>query len=164
MTGADYVTSTYPFISSTQQCALGASYGGFMINWINGHDHRFKCLVVHDGVFSAMSMYYSTEELFFEEAEFGPPPYLSDENRQNYEKWSPVNFVDQWMTPTLVVHGGHDYRISEAEGLGAFTALQRKGIDSKLLFFPLESHWVQNPPNGIMWYNTVLAWLDAHTQ
>jgi len=163
MQGNDYILKTYSWIDSTKQTACGASYGGFMINWINGHDNRFKSMVCHDGVFSSIGMYYSTDEIFFNEYEFGPPPYLSADNKAAYDKWNPSLFVDNWQTPTLVVQGGRDYRIPEAEGIGAFTALQRLGIDSEFMYFPEENHWVLKQQNSIMWYTEVLAWLDKYT-
>jgi len=163
MAGNDYIQKVLP-IDNKRMCAAGASYGGFMINWINGHDHRFQCLINHDGVFSSMAMYYSSEEVFFNEYEFGPPPHTSDAAREAYEKFSPQNYVSQWRTPTLVIHGGKDYRIPISEGLSTFTALQRKGIESKLLYFPEENHWVLKPQNSIMWYDNVLSWVGAHTK
>ena len=150
----------YPWLDATKVCALGASYGGFMIDWIAGKwPDRFRCLVNHDGVFEQRSMYYSTEELWFPEHEFGGPYY---EAEHNYERFNPAEFVAAWRTPMLVVHGGLDYRVPLAQGLGTFTALQRRGIESKLLYFPDENHWVLKPQNSILWYQTVLGWLDAH--
>jgi dipeptidyl aminopeptidase/acylaminoacyl peptidase len=131
-----------------------------MIDWIAGKwPDRFRCLVNHDGVFEQRSMYYSTEELWFPEHEFGGPYY---EAEHNYERFNPADFVTAWRTPMLVVHGGLDYRVPLAQGLGTFTALQRRGIESKLLYFPDENHWVLKPQNSILWYRTVLGWLDAH--
>jgi dipeptidyl aminopeptidase/acylaminoacyl peptidase len=150
----------YPWLDATRVCALGASYGGFMIDWIAGKwPDRFRCLVNHDGVFEQRSMYYSTEELWFPEHEFAGPYY---EAEQNYERFNPADFVTAWRTPMLVVHGGLDYRVPLSQGLGTFTALQRRGIESKLLYFPDENHWVLKPQNSILWYQTVLGWLDAH--
>jgi len=164
MTGNDYVLRNYPYVDPNRMAACGASYGGFMINWINGHSDRFKALVCHDGLFSSMAMYYASEEVFFNEAEFGPPPYTSPAAREAYERFSPQNFVQNWKTPTLVVHGSRDFRIPVSEGLSAFTALQRKGIPSRLLHFPLENHWVLNSKNSILWYEQVLGWLDTFTK
>ena len=147
----------YPYIDGDRICALGASYGGFMINWIAGNwPDRFDCLVNHDGVFDQRSMYYSTEELWFPEWEFGGPYWQAPEL---YEKFNPVNFVGNWKTPMLVIHGGHDYRVPETQGLGAFTALQRRGIPSEFLHFPEENHWVLSPADSILWHETVLDWL-----
>lgn len=150
----------YPWLDGRRACALGASYGGFMINWIAGRwPDRFRCLVDHDGVFDQRGMYYSTDELWFPEWEFGGPYYAVP---RNYERFDPVSYVKEWRTPMLVIHGGRDYRVPLAQSLGVFTALQRRGIESRFLYFPDESHWVQKPANSIEWYDTVLGWLRAH--
>jgi dipeptidyl aminopeptidase/acylaminoacyl peptidase len=157
MNGLDYAEKTYPFIDKTRECALGASYGGYMINWIMGHTNRFKCLVSHDGMFNTDSAYGSTEELWFNEWEFKGMPWT---NRDGYRKWSPHLFVDQFKTPTLVVHGQLDYRLDVSEGFQLFTTLQRLNIPSKMLYFPDEGHWVLKPQNSQLWYQTVNAWVD----
>jgi len=150
----------YPWLDGQRACALGASFGGFMINWIAGRwPARFRCLVDHDGVFDQRGMYYSTEELWFPEWEFGGPYYAVP---QNYERFNPVDYVRAWRTPMLVIHGGRDYRVPLAQGLGTFTALQRRGIESRFLYFPDESHWVQKPADSIEWYDVVLGWLREH--
>jgi dipeptidyl aminopeptidase/acylaminoacyl peptidase len=150
----------YPWLDGERTCALGASYGGFMMNWIEGNwPERFRCIVNHDGVFDQRMMYYSTEELWFPEWEFGKPYY---EDPQAYERFNPVNFVARWRTPMLVIHGEQDFRIPYSQGLGAFTALQRRGIESQLLVFPDENHWTLKPDNSLLWYHTVLKWLDGH--
>jgi len=150
----------YPWLDGERACALGASYGGFMMNWIEGNwPERFRCIVNHDGLFDQRMMYYATEELWFPEWEFGGPQY---EVPENYERVNPVDFVAKWRTPMLVIHGEQDFRIPYTQGLGAFTALQRRGIESKLLVFPDENHWVLKPANSVLWYHTVLGWLDAH--
>jgi len=150
----------YPWLDGERACALGASYGGFMMNWIEGHwPDRFRCIVNHDGLFDQRMMYYATEELWFPEWEFGGPQY---ENPQAYEAVNPVDFVSKWKTPMLVIHGEQDFRIPYPQGIAAFTALQRRGIESKLLVFPDENHWVLKPANSVLWYHTVLKWLDAH--
>jgi dipeptidyl aminopeptidase/acylaminoacyl peptidase len=147
----------YPFLDGDRVCALGASYGGYMINWIAGQwPERFRCLVNHDGVFDLRSMYYSTEELWFPEWEFGGPYW---QNEELYERFNPVNFVERWKTPMLVIHGGRDFRLPETQGLGAFTALQRRGVPSRFLHFPEENHWVLSPANSLLWHETVLDWL-----
>ncbi len=139
-------------------CALGASYGGYMINWIAGNwPERFRCLVNHDGTLDQRMMYFSTEELWFPEWEHGGPFW---ENPEGHEKHNPVLFVDQWQSPMLVIHGALDFRLPETQGLAAFTALQRRGIASRLLYFPDENHWVLRPSNSILWHDTVLDWLD----
>jgi dipeptidyl aminopeptidase/acylaminoacyl peptidase len=150
----------YPWLDGARACALGASYGGFMMNWIEGNwPDRFRCIVNHDGLFDQRMMYYATEELWFPEWEFGGPQY---QNPQAYEAVNPVDFVDKWRTPMLVIHGQRDFRIPYTQGLGAFTALQRRGVESQLLLFPDENHWVLRPANSVQWYHTVLDWLDAH--
>jgi len=150
----------YPWLDAGRVCALGASYGGFMMNWIEGKwPDGFRCIVNHDGLFDQRTMYYSTEELWFPEWEFGGPYYL---NPQGYEQSNPADFVAQWHTPMLVIHGEKDFRIPYTQGIAAFTALQRRGIDSRLLVFPDENHWVLKPANSVLWYHTVLGWLDTY--
>ena len=157
MKGLDYVQASYDYVDADRVCALGASYGGYMINWIAGHTDRFRCLVTHDGELSLVSSYYSTEELWFPEWEMGGTPW---ESRDAYEAWSPERAVANWKTPTLVVHSARDFRLPETEGFSVFTALQRSGIPSRLLYFPDENHWVQKPRNSVQWHETVLGWLD----
>jgi dipeptidyl aminopeptidase/acylaminoacyl peptidase len=142
-------------------CAAGASFGGYMIDWIAGHTDRFKCLVSHDGVFDLVSEYGSTEELWFPEWEFRGPYW---QNPKQYDKFSPSHYVENFRTPTLVVQGELDYRVPVEQGLGMFTALQRRGIESKLLYFPDEGHWVLKPRNSQLWYHTVLDWIDGHAR
>jgi dipeptidyl aminopeptidase/acylaminoacyl peptidase len=152
----------YPWLDGARVCALGASYGGFMMNWIEGNwPDRFRCIVSHDGVFDQRMMYYSTEELWFPEWEMGGTYYDAP---QLYEKFNPVNFVKNWRTPMLVIHGEQDFRIPYSQGLGVFTALQRRGIESRLLEFPNENHWVMKPADSIEWHHAVFEWLDAHLQ
>ena len=159
MNGLDYAEKTYPFIDKDRECALGASYGGYMINWILGHTNRFKCLVSHDGMFNTESAYGSTEELWFPEWEFGDTVWA---NREAYRKWSPHLFASQFKTPTLVVHGQLDYRLDVSEGFQLFTTLQRLKIPSKMLYFPDEGHWVLKPQNSELWYKTVNGWVDSY--
>jgi dipeptidyl aminopeptidase/acylaminoacyl peptidase len=155
--GLAAAVARYPWLDGDRACALGASYGGFMINWIAGNwPDRFRCLVSHDGTFDQRMMYYATEELWFPEWEMGGPYWQDPEA---YEKWNPVRFVDRWRTPMLVIHGSLDYRIPVTQGLGAFTALQRRGIPSELLSFPEENHWVLKPADSLLWHQTVLSWL-----
>lgn len=150
----------YSWLDGERACALGASYGGYMMNWIEGNwSDRFRCIVNHDGIFDARMMYYSTEELWFEEWEHGGPQY---ENPQAYERFNPVNFVARWRTPMLVVHGEQDFRVPYDQGIAAFTALQRRGIESRLVIFPNENHWVLQPADSVQWYQIVTAWLDDH--
>jgi dipeptidyl aminopeptidase/acylaminoacyl peptidase len=169
MLGLDYILAQNPWMDVNRVAACGASYGGYMINWINGHTDRYKALVCHDGVFDTVSMYFSTEELWFPESEYCPIPDRGckpweKQFAEGFEKFNPRNFVQNWKTPTLVIHSSNDYRIPIAEGLSAFTALQRRGIPSRLLHFPLENHWVLNSANSVMWYDNVLGWLDQYTQ
>ncbi len=156
--GLEAALARYPWIDGNRACALGASYGGFMINWIAGNwPDRFQCLVNHDGVFDQRMMYYGTEELWFPEWEQGGPYW---QNPAGYEKHNPVLFVDRWKTPMLVVHGELDYRIPVDQGIAVFNTLQRRGIPSQLLVFPDENHWVLKPANSVLWHQTVLGWLD----
>jgi dipeptidyl aminopeptidase/acylaminoacyl peptidase len=157
MKGLDYAEQTYLFIDKNRECALGASYGGYMINWILGHTDRFKCLVSHDGMFNAESAWGSTEELWFNNWEFKGTPY---DNRAGYEKWSPHQYAKNFKTPTLVIHGQRDYRLDVSEGFQLFTTLQMEGVPSKMLYFPDEGHWVQKPQNAQLWYKTVNDWVD----
>ena len=161
MAGVDYVLKTFPYIDGSRVAAAGASYGGYMINWILGHTNRFRCLVSHDGVFNTKSMYGTTEELWFPEWEFGGTPYQKPEL---YEKWSPLAFARNFKTPTLVIHGQLDYRLDVSEGFQLFTALQRQGVKSKMLYFPDEGHFVAKPANAELWYKTVLDWIDENTR
>ena len=148
-------------VDAGNACALGASYGGYMMNWIAGQwPDGFKCLVQHDGVFDARAMAYETEELWFDEWEHGGPYY---EKLDEFEKWNPVHHVTKWKTPMLVVTGEKDFRIPYTQGLAAFTALQRRGVPSKLLVFPDENHWVLKPRNSLQWYDEALGWLDKWT-
>jgi len=155
--GLDYVEKTYPFIDKNREAALGASYGGYMANWILGHTNRFKCIVSHDGVFNAESAYGTTEELWFAEWEFKGPPW---KNRELYRKWSPHEYAQNFKTPTLVVHGQNDYRIDVSQGFDLFTTLQVLKVPSKMLYFPDEGHWVLKPQNSQLWYKTVNEWVD----
>ena len=157
MKGLDFALGRYAFLDGNRACALGASYGAFMINWIAGQTDRFKCLVSHDGNLDERMSYFDTEELWFPEWEHSGVPW---ENRASYEKFNPIDHVKDWKTPTLVVHGARDFRVVETQGLSVFTALQRRGIPSKLLYFPDENHWVLKPQNSILWHDTVIAWLD----
>jgi dipeptidyl aminopeptidase/acylaminoacyl peptidase len=157
MKGLDYALANYPWLDGDRTAALGASYGGWMINWLNGHTRRFKCLVNHDGGFDEHANYFTTEELWFPEWEYGGPPW---EKPELYDKFSPGRYVADWQTPTLVIHGAKDYRLVDSEGIATFTALQRRGIPSQFLYFPDENHWVLKPKNSILWHETILAWLE----
>ena len=157
MKGLDYAEQHYPFIDKDRACALGASYGGYMVNWILGHTNRFKCIVSHDGMFNTESAWGTTEELWFNEWEFKGTPYT---NRELYRKWSPHLFATNFKTPTLVIHGQLDYRLDVSQGFDLFTTLQRLGVPSKMLYFPDEGHWVLKPQNSQLWYKTVNDWVD----
>ena len=157
--GLAYATAHDPQLEAANACALGGSYGGYMMNWIEGQwPDRFKCIVQHDGVFDARAMAYETEELWFDEWEHGGHPYY--EAPAEFEKWNPVNFVTNWATPQLVITSENDFRIPYTQGIAAFTALQRLNIPSRLLVFPDENHWVLKPKNSVQWYDEVFGWMD----
>lgn len=157
MLGLDAVGTSFSWIDINNAGAMGASYGGFMINWLNSQTDRYKCLICHDGVFDPLSEYYYTDELYFDEMEFGGAPYI---DRTYYDKWSPMAYAANMVTPQLTFHGGMDFRIPDVSGISAFTVLQRKGIPSVLIRFPDENHWVQDPNNSLYWHEQVLAWLQ----
>jgi len=161
MKGLDFAEEHYGFIDKDRECALGASYGGYAINWILGHTDRFKCLVSHDGMFNAESAWGTTEELWFNDWEFKGTPY---DNRALYQKWSPHHYAKNFKTPTLVIHGQKDYRLDVSEGFQLFTTLQMEGVPSKMLYFPDEGHWVLEPQNSQLWYKTVNDWVDRWTK
>jgi dipeptidyl aminopeptidase/acylaminoacyl peptidase len=142
--------------------ALGASYGGYMINYIQGKPlgRKFKALVCHDGVFSTLNQ-YSSEELYFPQHDFEGTLW---NNRINYERWDPARLVNNWATPQMVIHGELDYRLPVSEGLSVFNILQEKGIPSKFLHFPDENHWVLKPENSLMWHSEVLEWIGRWTK
>jgi dipeptidyl aminopeptidase/acylaminoacyl peptidase len=157
MKGLDYVEKKYWFIDKNREAALGASYGGYIANWLLGHTNRFKCIVSHDGMFNAESAYGTTEELWFPNWEFGGPPW---KKRDVYRKWSPHEYAANFKTPTLVVHGQLDYRLDVSQGFDLFTTLQQLKVPSKMLYFPDEGHWVLKPQNSQLWYKTVNDWVD----
>jgi dipeptidyl aminopeptidase/acylaminoacyl peptidase len=157
MRGVDTVVAWYSFIDRDRLAAAGASYGGYMINWIEGHQNPFKCLVSHDGDFNTVSSYGTTEELWFPEWEFKGTPWT---NPELYAKWSPNNYVKNFKTPVLIIHGQKDFRVDVSEGFQFFTALQRMKVPSKFLYFPDEGHWVLKPQNSELWYKTVLDWIS----
>jgi dipeptidyl aminopeptidase/acylaminoacyl peptidase len=161
MMGLDAALAKYPWLDGNRAAALGASFGGYMINWINGKTDRFKALVVHDGNNDERAAYLMTEELWFPEWEHGGMPW---EKPEGYAKHEPFDLIKNWKTPTLVVHGGLDYRIPDTAGMATFTALQRKGVPSRFLYFPDENHWVVKPQNSKLWHDEVFAWLDKYTK
>ncbi len=159
MNAYDYAVKNYTFIDSKNTFAAGASYGGYMINWIAGHTNRFNALVSHAGVFNMESMYGTTEELWFTEWEMKGTPWT---NRALYEKFSPHRYINNCKTPMLVVHGAYDFRVPEEQAFQLFTSLQRLGIESKFLYFPDETHFVAKPQNARLWWKTVYDWFDKH--
>jgi len=161
MTGLDAALAKFAWLDGTRVAALGASYGGYMINWINGHTDRFKALVCHDGIFDTRFAYFDTEEVWFPEWEHKGTPW---DKPEEFSKVNPAEFVKNWKTPTLVVHGGLDYRIPDSHGMATFTALQRRSVSSRFLQFPDENHWVLKPQNSKLWHQEVLAWIDRYTK
>ena len=161
MRGVDFIIKNYSFIDGKRIGAAGASFGGFMVNWIAGHSDRFRSLVCHDGVFFSETMAYTTEELWFDEHEHGGLPHV---NRKPYIQFSPHRFVGKFKTPTLVVHGGYDFRCPVSEGIGMFTALQVMNVPSRFLYFPDEGHWVLQPANSQVWYEEVIGWLMKYIE
>ena len=157
MKGLDAALAKYPWLDGSHAVALGASYGGYMINWIQGNTKRFKALVCHDGIFDTRFAYYDTEEVWFPEWEHRGTPW---DKPEEYSKSNPIELVKNWATPELLIHGGHDFRIPETHAMGAFTALQRKGIPSRFVEFPDENHWVLKPQNSKRWHEEVFAWID----
>jgi dipeptidyl aminopeptidase/acylaminoacyl peptidase len=159
MNAYDYAIENYKFIDKENTFAAGASYGGYMINWIEGHTDRFNALLCHDGVYNLISMYGTTEELWFPEWEYNGTPW---ESKDIYEKWSPSNFVQNFKTPMLVVHGGKDFRVPEGQAFELFTALQKRGVESKFVYFPEETHFVTKPQNARFWWNTMFEWFNKY--
>jgi dipeptidyl aminopeptidase/acylaminoacyl peptidase len=182
MKGLDYAEKTFPFIDTHRECALGASYGGFMADFILTHTDRFACIVTHDGMYNPQSAFGTTEELWFNEWEFRPLAgtgphavveqtkpahpwdfYDKPASEDPFRKFSPMLSIQNAKTPTLVIHGQKDYRLDVSEGLQLFTALQLRGVPSKMLYFPDEGHWVLKPQNSQLWYDTVNDWCDRWT-
>jgi dipeptidyl aminopeptidase/acylaminoacyl peptidase len=158
MSGVEHA-ARFPFVDSTRIAAVGGSYGGYMVNWINGNSNRFDALVSHAGIFNLEAFYGATEELWFPEWEFGGPPW---EDRTYYEQWSPHRFARNFKTPTLVIHGARDYRVPDTQGLQMFTALRRQGVPARLVYFPDEGHWIGKPQNQRLWWSEVGAWLERY--
>ncbi len=158
MEGLDYIIDTYTFVDKDRMAAVGASYGGYMVDWIMGHTDRFKCAVSLSGVFNTLSEYGTTEELWFDEWEMKGTPY---NNRESYEKWNPFNFVNNFKTPCLVIHGDEDYRVPVSESKQLFTALKRNGVPAKFLNFPDECHFIRKPQNMQLWYSTMDDWFKT---
>ncbi len=159
MKGMDYVIATYPFIDKDKQAAIGASFGGYMVDWIMGHTDRFKCLVSHAGLFNLTSFYGTTEEVWFPAWDMGNTPW--DES-ELYDKWSPCKFVKNFKTPTLVTQGEIDFRVNLSESLQLFTALQRQKIPSRLVVFPDEGHVISKHQNIVRWWKEIQRWFKLH--
>ncbi len=167
MTGLDYAEQHYSFIDKTRECALGASYGGYMADWVLGHTDRFKCIVTHDGMFNPESAYGTTEEVWFNNWEFKGKPwdyYGKPDSENPFRKWAPMLYAKNFKTPTLVIHNQLDYRLDVSEGFQLFTTLQRLKVPSMMLYFPDEGHWVLKPQNSQLWYKTVNDWVDEWTK
>ena len=158
MSGVEHA-ARFPYVDSTRIAAVGGSYGGYMVNWINGNSNRFDALISHAGIFNLEAFYGATEELWFPEWEFGGPPW---EDRTYYEQWSPHRFARNFRTPTLVIHGARDYRVPDTQGLQMFTALRRQGVPARLVYYPDEGHWISKPHNQQRWWTEVHAWLDRY--
>ena len=156
--GFEYIRENLPYVDTDRAVALGASYGGFMMNWINGHPlgRKFKALVCHDGVFS-MSNQLSSDEQYFPNHDLGGPPWVA---QGNWDRWDPSRFTSNWSTPELVIHNELDYRLPISEGLAAFNVLQERGIESRFLSFPDENHWVLKEENSLVWHTVVLNWIN----
>ncbi|KAH9980333.1 alpha/beta-hydrolase [Lactifluus volemus] len=162
--GWRYALDKYPEIDPDRAVAAGASWGGYAINWIQGHPEygfNFKALVCHDGVFDATYNGYSTDELFFFNHDWGGRPW-DKEAKEVLEKFNPINYVDKWSTPQLVIHGSKDYRLPETDGIGAFHALKQRGVATRLVIFPDENHWVLNHGNSLKWHHEVFRWFDLY--
>ncbi|KAK0100306.1 hypothetical protein ONS95_008264 [Cadophora gregata] len=159
--GFEYIEANLPYVDTSRAVALGASYGGFMINWIQGHDlgRKFKALVTHDGVFCTLNQ-YASEELFFPLHDFGGTLW---DNRAGYEKWDPSAHTANWSTPQMIIHNELDYRLPIGEGLAPFNVLQTRGVESKFLTFPDENHWVLKPENSLVWHTEVLDWINHYS-
>ncbi|MCL4511978.1 MAG: S9 family peptidase [Bacteroidetes bacterium] len=161
MNGVEYVTEHYPYIDKNRIAAAGASYGGYMMDWMEGHNDKgiFKCLVSHDGLYDAVSAFGSTEELWFPIWEFKGTPWS---NPALYHKWSPSTYVKDFKTPMLVIHSQNDFRLDVSQGFQLFTALQMRGVPSEMLYFPNEFHFVVKPQDSRLWWNTVLGWIGKY--
>ena len=167
MTGLDYAEQHFRFLDKSRECALGASYGGFMANWVLGHTDRFRCIVSHDGIFNAESAFGTTDEDWFNLWEFRGHPwdyYGKPASEDPFRKWSPSLYAKNFKTPTLVIHSQLDYRLDVSEGFQLFDTLQLLGVPSKMLYFPDECHWVLKPQNSQLWWKTVNDWVDQWTK
>jgi dipeptidyl aminopeptidase/acylaminoacyl peptidase len=159
--GIEHIETEFDFVDMDRAVALGASYGGYMVNWIQGHPlgRKFKALVTHDGVFS-MAGQLASEEQYFPIHEFGNKRWM--QNQDAWLQWDPAKWADFWETPHLIIHSEKDYRLTIAEGLSAFNVLQQNEVPSRMLVFPDENHWVLNPANSLLWHAVVLGWINKH--
>jgi dipeptidyl aminopeptidase/acylaminoacyl peptidase len=158
MKGLDHALGAYPFLDGARVGAAGGSFGGYMINWIQGQTTRFKALIAHSGNLDERMAYFDTEELWFPEWDHQGTPW---DNAAGYAKHNPIEFVNKWQTPELVIHGDLDYRVVQAQGMSVFAALQRRGIPSRFLRFPDENHWILKPQNSVLWHDTVMDWFHT---
>jgi dipeptidyl aminopeptidase/acylaminoacyl peptidase len=161
MAVTDHIVTKIPYADGSRMAAAGGSYGGYMVNWLLGHTQRFKAFVSHAGVYDLRSMAGETEELWFTLWEFGGMPW---EKPEEYAKFSPSHFANEFRTPTLVIHGELDFRVPYGQGLQLYTALQMKKVPSKLLIYPDEGHWILKPQNSLLWYKTFIDWIDTWTK
>jgi dipeptidyl aminopeptidase/acylaminoacyl peptidase len=160
--GLAAAVAKYAFLDGDRVAALGASYGGYMVNWIAGAwPDQFRCLVSHAGNLDERMAYFDTEELWFPEWEHHGTPWT---NPESYNQHNPISLVANWQTPILVTHGALDFRVVDTQGMSVFTAAQRRGVPSQFLYFPDENHWILKPHNSIQWHQTVLSWLDRWTR
>lgn len=159
LAGVEYLLKKFNFIDGERLAAAGASYGGYLANWIATHKHPFKCIISHAGLWDLKSKYGTTDELWFPEWEFGGDPYNFP---QLYEKWSPSSYAKNLKVPMLIIHGAMDFRVSENQAFQIFTALKRLGIEAKLLYFPDETHFVSKPKNAELWWKEVLGFLEKY--
>lgn len=153
-----------PWVDQDRLGAVGASYGGYTVNWLAGnHNKRFKAFISHCGIFHSEMEFYTTEEMFFDEWEMGGKPWEKNNPvaQANFNQ-SPHKFVEKWDTPIMIIHGGHDFRIPYTQGMAAFNAAQIMGVPSRFLFFPDETHWVLKPQNGLLWQREFFRWLDTY--
>jgi dipeptidyl aminopeptidase/acylaminoacyl peptidase len=147
-----------PDIDEQRTAAMGGSYGGYMANWIAGHTDRFRCIVTHASLWSLEAFTGTTDLPAYWIREWG----VADVAPERYERWSPNRFADAIRTPMLVIHGDKDYRVPIGEGLSLWWDLQRRGVESKFLYYPDENHWILKPGGAKVWYETVFAWLAVH--
>jgi dipeptidyl aminopeptidase/acylaminoacyl peptidase len=162
MRGTDAALAKYQWLDSTRMAAAGGSYGGYMANWLEGHTSRFKAIISHAGVFNLEAMAGATEEIWFTEWDFGGPWWNPDVMATQYRRFSPHLYASRFRTPMLVLHGELDYRVPYTEGLSLFTALQRRGVPSRLVLFPDEGHWILKPQNARLWWSEVHRWLGKY--